>query len=62
MMLDLLNQSLLGINLTLKDLYDIFGLAYFDNFMKYLGYFLSPNPTHHIIQTKYFKIFKKELI
>jgi hypothetical protein len=46
-------------NMTLKNLYDIFGLAYIDNFIKYFQYFISPNPSHHAMDTKLFKFFKK---
>lgn len=56
-----LNKSLLGSGLTLKNIYDIFGLAYYDNLIKYFPFFISPNPEHHALPTKIYNTTKKYL-
>ena len=59
MILDELNKCMLATSLSLKNLYDLFGLAYYDNFMKYLTFLVSPNPKHHAISSKVFKMLRK---
>lgn len=59
MVLDELNKCMLATSLSLKNFYDLFGLAYYDNFMKYLTFLISPNPKHHAINSKTFKMLRK---